>query len=154
MSQFLSTELEFARTLIRIAESTNDSDKETRCIFNARKAYDAVEESLPRTPISDSEKEQIRDSLSWLESRLKALGQNFDGLGPVLTQGRRPHSTVPKIRRSSRRPVRSANPYGDVVRDVKRFLIECQQLNAESEHLRAQNKAIMERKRGVIRHVS
>lgn len=80
MSQFLVSELAIAKTFAHLAATTGDSTKRTRCISNARKAYDTVVEFLPRAPLSQSETDQIREELFLLRSKLEPLGENFSNL--------------------------------------------------------------------------
>jgi hypothetical protein len=155
MSQFLAAELEIAKTLIHIARSADDSSKRKRSIFYARRAYEAVQEFLPRSPVKDSENIEIRQALDSLRPQLEALGETFEE--PALAQLKfRRHSGHSGLSRLSTRekPVkvpsspRAAHP--DAAREVKRFLIECRRLRAQARQIRTQNKIMMERKRRTV----
>lgn len=72
---FLRAELLVGITRANIAENTSDESKKQRNRHEARKAYGVILHFLPRTFLSQDEKEQIDSRLKDLKFTLRSLGE-------------------------------------------------------------------------------
>jgi len=135
MAQLLSAELETAKTLMDVADTLGDSAKRARCVAIARRAHDTALRFLPRTTLTESESERIREVLDLLRSRLEALGESFD------VEKRAPVWLLQRSRSQNAKRNRSPR----VEDEVQRFLAECEQIRGNAQEMLRQNKALMER---------
>ena len=74
-TEFIRAELLAGITRAHVAQNTSDESKRERNRHEARKAYDAILRFLPRTFLSQEEKEQIDSKLAELKSALRCLGE-------------------------------------------------------------------------------
>lgn len=70
---FMSTDLDAASILIRIAESATDKRKKMRNAANARRALDTVEKLLKESKLSEKEANSIAGKIAGLRTTLERL---------------------------------------------------------------------------------
>ena len=74
---FLDSEADTGITLAGIAVGASDSDKKSRNILNARKAYDAIISRLQDLPASTPGLKAVRKKMETLQDMLRSLGEQI-----------------------------------------------------------------------------
>jgi len=75
---FLLTDMDMALTLTRIAsDAPEDSERKSRNLANARRAYDEVSRISRRARLSYNERKDVDEKLAELRSALRQLGEEF-----------------------------------------------------------------------------
>ena len=75
---FLTTDLELAMTLTRIAfRASANSGKRIRNQSNARHAYNEISRLSRHASLTDKERQDVDDKLAKLRSALERLGESF-----------------------------------------------------------------------------
>ncbi len=74
---FLNTEVDLAKTFIKMAKEARNRERRKKLRKDARKAYDTVLRFLGKITPSENERAEINAQLAHLKSKLQSLGETF-----------------------------------------------------------------------------